>query len=395
MKTLKDIEVTQKRVLLRCDLNIPRDASGKILEDFRLRKIIPTIQYLLEKKAKIILLGHFGRPWEEPTFPRSVLLKKKYSLAPIGDYLSRILNKPITFLEDCIGEDVEKKVSDMKPGEIILLENVRFYREEKDNDLEFAKKLASLGEIFVNDAFSVSHRIHASVVSIPKYLPSCAGFLMEEEVKNLSKVIENPERPLIAIIGGAKLETKIKAIVKFLEIADHLLIGGRIANTILAAKGISIGRFLINPELEKMAAKIELTNPKIHLPIDGKVSLIPIDPDYIHVAAVGKIRKEEECFDIGPETIELFSGIIKIAKTIVWNGPLGYFEHEKFAHGTLSIAEAIVRSKAFSIAGGGDTTAFLHKYGFLEKFNHISTGGGAMLEFIAKNGSLPGIEVLE
>jgi len=218
---------------------------------------------------------------------------------------------------------------------------------------------------------------------------------MEEEVKNLSKVIENPERPLIAIIGGAKLETKIKAIIKFLEIADHLLIGGRIANIILAAKGISIGRFLINPELEEMAAKIELTNPKIHLPIDGKVSLVPIDPDYIHVAAVGKIRKEEECFDIGPETIELFSGILKIAKTIVWNGPLGYFENEKFAQGTLSIAEAIARSKAFSIAGGGDTVAFLHKYGFFGKFSHISTGGGAMLEFIAKNGRLPGIEVLE
>ncbi len=395
MRLLKDIDVTQKRVLLRCDLNVPRDASGKVLEDFRLRKIIPTIEYLLQRQAKIILLGHFGRPWEEATFPRSVLLKKKYSLAPQADYLSRILNRPILFLEDCIGKDIEKRVSEMKPGDIILLENVRFYREEKDNDLEFAKKLASLGEVFVNDAFSVSHRMHASVVSIPKYLPSCAGFLMEEEVKNLSKVIEDPKRPLIAIVGGAKLETKIQAIIKFLEIADHLLIGGRIANTILAAKGIAIGRFLINPELEKMAAKIELTNPKIHLPIDGKVSLVPIDPEYIHVAAVGKIRKEEECFDIGPETVELFSGILKIAKTIVWNGPLGYFENEKFAKGTLSIAEAIARSKAFSIAGGGDTVAFLHKYGFLDKFNHVSTGGGAMLDFIAKNGRLPGIEVLE
>ncbi|MCD5396227.1 MAG: phosphoglycerate kinase [Candidatus Pacebacteria bacterium] len=394
MKTLKEINVYQKRVILRCDLNVPRDSEGGVLEDFRIKKLIPTIEYLLKNEAKIILLGHFGRPWEEATFPRSVALKKKYSLAPIGEYLSRILNYPVQFLGDCIGEEVERKVSQMRPKEIILLENVRFYREEKENDQEFAKKLADLGEVFVNDAFSASHRNHASIVSIPRYLPSCAGFLMQEEIENLSKIIKNPKKPLIAIIGGVKFETKIGAIIKFLEIADHLLIGGKIANTILAAKGIAIGRFLINPKLEEMASKIELTNPKVHLPLDGKVSLIPIDEEYIHVAAVGKVRREEECFDIGPETIELFSGIIRIAKTIIWNGPLGYFENEKFAQGTHSITEAIVRSKAFSVVGGGDTVAFLHKYGFLDKFNHVSTGGGAMLEFIAKEGNLPGIDVL-
>jgi phosphoglycerate kinase len=395
MNTLRDINIKEKRVLLRCDFNVPIDNSGNILDDFRIRKIIPTIEYLLQNDAKIILLGHLGRPWEESTFPRSIILKKKYSLAPIGEYLSRILNRPIKFLEDCIGGQIEKEVKAMKPKEIILLENVRFYREEKENNQEFAKKLSLLGEVFVNDAFSVSHRNHASIVSIPKYLPSAAGLLMEAEVKNLSKVIENPERPLVAVIGGVKLETKIRAIIKLLDIADHILIGGQIANTILSAKGISIGRFLVNPELEAMAAKIELTNPKIHLPIDGKVSLIPIDKDYIHVAAIGKIRKEEECFDIGPETIELFSGIIKIAKTIIWNGPLGYFEDENFAQGTFLIAEAITRSKAFSVVGGGQTIAFLQKHGFLDKFHHASTGGGAMLEFLAQDGKLPGIEALK
>jgi 3-phosphoglycerate kinase len=394
MKKITTLDLKEKRVILRCDFNVPLDREKNILDDFRIKKAIPTIEYLLENNAKIILLSHLGRPWNEENFPKGLAIRKKYSLAPIGEYLSRALNRPVKFLGDCIGKRVEDEVERMKPKEIILLENVRFYREEKENNQEFAKKLANLGEVFINDAFSVSHREHASVVSLPKFLPSGAGLLLEEEIKNLSKITEKPKRPLISIIGGIKLETKIRVITRFLEIADHLLIGGQIANTILAAKGISIGRFLINPELESMVEKIELTNPKIHLPIDGLVSLDPVDEDYLRVAAVGKVRREEGCFDIGPETRELFAGIIRTAKTVVWNGPLGFVELERFAQGSVAIAEAIVKSKVFSVAGGGETLSFLKKYGLREKFSHVSTGGGAMLEFLA-GGKLPGLEALK
>ncbi len=394
MKTLKDLNLKGKRVILRCDPNVPLSKEGNIADDFRIRRLIPTIDFLISNDAKIIILGHLGRPWNNPQFPKKNALKKEYSLKPIAKHLSFLINRPIKFLDDCIGEKVLKEVSQMKPKEIIMLENVRFYEGEKNNDNEFAKKLAQLGEIFINDAFSASHKEHASIVLLPKYLPSGAGFLFEEETERLSEIIKNPKRPFIVIVGGVKLETKLSMIINLLEKADHILIGGQIANSILAAKGIAIGKFFLNSSLEKDIDKIHLTDPKIHLPIDGMVSLSVIDEDYIRVAAVGKIRKEEECFDIGPETIELFSGIIRTANTIVWNGPLGFYEHEKFEKGSKAIGEAILKSHAFSLVGGGETLALLKKYGLREKFDHVSTGGGAMLDFLSGK-KIVGIEALD
>lgn len=394
MKTLKDLDVKGKRVILRCDLDVSFDKDGNIIDGFKAEKIIPTIKFLLENNSKIIILGHMGRPWEEASFPRGLNLKRNYSLASVGEYLSRTLNRKVVFLEDCLGRQVEKTISEMKKKDIVLLENIRFYREEKENNEEFAKKLAGLGEVFVNDAFSAIHLKHASIIMLPSLLPSCAGLLLEEEINNLNKVDDDKFKPVVGIFGGVDLSKRINVITKFLKTADHILIGGKIANVILAAKGISIGKFLINPELESMAGKIELTNPKVHLPIDGIVSLNPIDTDYIHVAAVGRIRKEEECFDIGPETIELFSKILQTAKTVIWDGPMGFVEHEKFIKGSSVLADEIIKSKAYSIAGGEATVNFLRKYNFGDKFNHLSTGGEAVLEYLADK-RLVGLKALE
>ena len=276
----------------------------------------------------------------------------------------------------------------------MLLENLRFYKGEKANSEKFAKSLASLGDIYINDAFSVSHRKHASIVGVPKFLPSAAGFLLEKEIKVLSAVIKEPKRPLIVIVGGKKLGTKLKVIKKFLTISDHLLLGGQIANAILAGKGIVVNNFLTEVNLIREIQSIRLTDPKLHLPVDAVVGLSNLDKEYAHKIAIGKVRKEEEIYDIGPETIRIFSEIINSGKTVLWNGPLGYVEDQRFVNGSFSIADAIIRSGVFSIVGGGDTSAFLAKYGLRDRFSHVSTGGGAMLEFLA-NETLPGIEALK
>lgn len=394
MKTLKDVNLKGKRVVLRCDLNVPFSSGGNIADDSRIKRILPTIEFLIANEAKIIIIGHFGRPWNDSRFPRKNALKREYSLRPVCDYLSGLVNRPIKFLEDCLDEKSARETLEMKEKEIIMFENIRFYIEEKENDSAFAEKISKLGDIFVNEAFAASHREHASIVSLPKYLPSCAGFLFEEELDKLSEVIKSPKRPLIVIIGGVKLETKMPMIINLLDKADHILIGGQIANSILAAKGIAIGKFILNSKFEKDIDKIKLTDPKIHLPVDGVVSLSAIDEDYMRVAAVGKVRREEECFDIGPETINLFSDIIRTANTIIWNGPLGFYEHEKFAKGSLAIAESILKSHAFSLIGGGETLALLGKHGIKEKFDYVSTGGGAMLDFLSGK-KLPGVIALE
>ncbi|PIR02440.1 MAG: phosphoglycerate kinase [Candidatus Nealsonbacteria bacterium CG11_big_fil_rev_8_21_14_0_20_35_11] len=388
MKTLEDFEFQNKRVLLRCDFNVPLSEKREILDDFRIRKTLPTIEYLKQKQAKIILISHLGDSEKGK--------EKKYSLKPIASRLEELLNQKINFIPDCLGRNVEKKIEKMKAAEVILLENLRFYPEEKENEPNFVRKLAQLGDIFVQDGFGVCHRSHASVVGIPRILPAACGFLLAEEIAILSQVLENPDRPLIVIIGGVKISTKIELVRQFLERADHLLLGGKIANTLLKVKGLYIkGPWEEEEEkLLKVLERINLTNPKLHLPVDGIIALSSLEERYLRQGAVGTLRKEEEIFDIGPETIETFKKIIESAKMIVWNGPLGYFEKPPFDKGTTEIAKAIVESDAFSIAGGGETIEFINKNGLTEKFNHISTGGGAMLDFLSGQ-LLPGIEVLE
>ncbi len=391
MKTLKDFNFKNKRVLLRCDFNVPFDEKGRITDDFRIKQSLPTIEYLKEKGAKIILISHLGRPKGK---------EKKYSLKPLSLRLEEILEQKVKFLDDCLGEKVKKEIGNMKAGEVFLLENLRFYEEEEQNKENFAKALSELADIYINDGFGACHRAHASVAGIPKYLPSGAGFLLEKEVKVLSKVLEDPWRPLIAVIGGVKISTKIKVIENFLKKADHLLLGGEIANAVLRLKGILIGKGL--PESSEVIRKIEkinLTNPRLHLPIDGVVSLADVErgleEGYIRQAAPGIVKKEEGFYDIGPETIKIFSEIIKEAKMIIWSGPLGMYEKEQFEKGTKEIAKTIARNySAFKIVGGGDLISALNKFNLLDKFDHVSTGGGAMLEFLSGE-KLPGIEALK
>jgi len=420
MKTVKDFNVKNKRVLLRCDFNVPlvdelRSSSpfanarvgdetkvssspfadarvtetGKIADDFRIQQTLPTILHLIKKMAKVILISHLGKP--------EGVKSEKYSLKPVAKKLEELLKKPVLFLDDCVGERIKKKIDEMKPSEVVLLENLRFYKGEEENDPEFAKNLSRLGDFYINDAFGCSHRAHASIALIPKYLPSGAGLLLEREIKTLSKISEDPRRPLIVIIGGVKIATKIKAVERFLVRADHLLLGGQIANAILQARGVSIGKPILEeytPEITEKIKKINLTNSTLHLPVDVTLCLGTLKEGYIRETAIGSIRKEEQIFDLGPETVKLFTNIIEGAKTIFWNGPLGYVEDERFVNGSLAVADAILKSKAFSVAGGGDTDAFLAKYNLRKQFSHVSTGGGAMLDFLSGE-QLPGIEALK
>ena len=393
MRKIKDLNFKNKRVLLRCDFNVPINEKGEIEEDFRIKSVIPTINYLVENEAKIILISHLGDPKEVKTRQEMV---KKFSLRPVANYLEKILNRKIKFLPDCLGSENEAEINNLKEGEIVLLENLRFYEGEKKNDENFVKSLAKLADIYINDAFSACHRAHASIVGLPRYLPSAAGLLLEKEINILTKVLENPWHPLVVIIGGAKIESKIGVVEQFLERADHLILGGEIANSILVGKGICLGElFFGEKEILNKIEKIDLTSPKIHLPIDGVISLASRKEDYYRQGGIGSVKKEEKFFDIGPETIKIFSSIIKDGKMILWSGPIGMFEEKKFENGTREIAEAIVRNHlAFKIVGGGDTISAVNKFGLLEKFDHVSTGGGAMLEFLSGK-KLPGIDALK
>ncbi|PIS39425.1 MAG: phosphoglycerate kinase [Candidatus Nealsonbacteria bacterium CG08_land_8_20_14_0_20_38_20] len=386
IKTIRDFDVSQKKVLVRCDFNADLDEKGGILDGYKIERTLPTINYLLERKAKIILMSHLGRPNGEP--------REKTSLKPIVKKLEEYLKKPVKLIPYCIGPKVEKAVKAMKPGEVILLENLRFHKEEEKNDLNFAKKLSEYGEIYICDAFAVSHRAHASLVGIPKFLPSGMGLLVESELNTLSQALGKKLPPLLTIIGGVKIETKIKLIEKLLKDSDHLILGGRIAYDILAGKGLCPSGNLPEEKTQKLIEKIDITNPRIHLPVDGVIILKNDGGGYLRCASLGQLRKEEAVLDIGPETIKVFSEIIKLARTVIWNGPLGKFEDERFAKGSLAVADAIIRSKAFSIVGGGDTSTFLRKYNLLKEFDFVSTGGGAMLAFL-EGEKLPGIEALK
>lgn len=385
MKILEDFNFENKRVLVRCDFNVPIE-NGKVIDDFRIKKTLPTINFLKEKKGKIILISHLGDPNGKD---------KKYTLKPIAKYLSEILGTKVIFLNDCLGKKVESQVKKMKAGQVILLENLRFYPQEKENKIEFSKALSKLADVFVQEGFSVCHRAHASTVGIPSFIPSCAGKLVQKEVESLSKILNNPERPLTAIFGGVKISTKIKVIKKFLNLADHLILGGKVANSILRVKGILVKEPLESEDKEtlKRIEEINLTNPKLHLPVDGVIGLKNLEERYLREGGVASLKKEEEIFDIGKETIEIFKKIILNSKMVVFNGPLGYFEKSPFDKGSIEIIKTIVESGAISVAGGGSTVELINKLGFGEKFNHLSTGGGAMLEFLSGE-VLPGLKAI-
>lgn len=389
-KTVRDIDVTGKKVLVRCDFNVPLDKeTGEITDNRRIRAAIPTIEYLINHNAKVILCSHLGRPKGE--------FNLKYSLKPVAEELSKLLGKEVKLAKDVIGKDAEKLTSEIKEGEVVLLENVRFHKEEEENDPEFAKKLASFAEIYVNDAFGTAHRAHASTAGVADYLPAVSGFLIEKELEFLGNALDNPERPFVAILGGAKVSDKIGVIENLLDKVDTLIIGGGMAYTFYKAQGHSIGTSICEEDKIDLANdilnKAKEKNVEILLPIDNHVSA-----EYSNEAEDKYVESTEipEGFmglDIGPKTIELFKNVIKNAKTVVWNGPLGVTEFSKFEEGTKAIAEALAETEAVTVIGGGDSAAAVEKFGLADKMTHISTGGGASLEFL-EGKVLPGIACL-
>ena len=389
-KTVKDIDLKGKKVFVRCDFNVPMDENQNITDNTRIKAALPTIKYLLEQNCKIILASHLGRPKGE--------VKPEYSLKPVAKELSKLLGKEVIMANDVIGEDATTKAENLKEGEILLLENVRFHKEETDNDPEFAKKLASMAEIFVNDAFGTAHRAHASTTGIADYIPGVSGFLIEKELKFLGNAVNNPERPFVAILGGAKVSDKIGVIDSLLDKVDTLMIGGGMAYTFFKAQGYNVGNSLCEVEKTGLALdameKAKSKGVKLLLPIDTKIGK-EFKPDTeSKTVAWTEIPDEWEGFDIGEKTIEMFKNELKNAKTVIWNGPLGLFEFDQFAIGTNEIAKTLAELDATTIIGGGDSAAAVEKAGLADKMTHISTGGGASLEFL-EGKKLPGIECLQ
>ena len=389
-KTVRDIDVAGKKVLVRCDFNVPLDGeTGTITDNRRIRAAIPTIQYLIDHNAKVIICSHLGRPKGEAN--------PKYSLKPVAEELSKLLGKEVKLAKDVIGEDAQKLTSEIKEGEVVLLENVRFHKEEEKNDPEFAKKLASFAEIYVNDAFGTAHRAHASTAGVADYLPAVSGFLIEKELEFLGSSLENPVRPFVAILGGAKVSDKIGVIENLIEKVDTLIIGGGMAYTFYKAQGHHIGTSICEEDKLDLATsllkKAEEKGVKLLLPVDNHVSSEYSNDGEDRFVESTEIPDGFMGLDIGPKTIENFKNAIKNAKTVLWNGPLGVTEFSKFAEGTRAIATALAESDAVTIIGGGDSAAAVEKMGLADKMTHISTGGGASLEFL-EGKVLPGIDCL-
>lgn len=390
-KTVEDLKVEGKRVLVRCDFNVPMDDNGKITDDTRIVSALPTINYLIENGGKVVLMSHLGRPKGEAD--------PKYSLEPVANRLSELLNKEVTFAKDdkVISENVKEIVNNMNNGDVVLLENTRFRNEEKKNDEAFAKELASLGDLFVNDAFGTSHRSHASNVGVSSFLPSAVGFLVKKEIEVMGKALENPERPFVAILGGAKVSDKIGVIENLLEKVDTILIGGGMAYTFLKAKGYGIGTSLLEEDKLDLAGdllkKADEKDVKILLPVDVVVAKEFKNDTEFKTVKIDSIPEDMMGLDIGTGTVKLFSEAIKDAKTVVWNGPMGVFEMENFKIGTEAVAKAMAETKAITIIGGGDSASAVEKAGFKDKMTHISTGGGASLEFL-EGKELPGIAAI-
>ena len=389
-KTIRDIDVSGKKVLVRCDFNVPQDAeTGAITDNRRIKGALPTIQYLIDNNAKVILCSHLGRPKGE--------VNPKYSLKVVADELTKLLGKEVKLANDIIGESAKTLTSNMNNGDVVLLENIRFDAREEKNDREFSKELASLAEIYVNDAFGTAHRAHSSTAGVAEFLPAVSGFLIEKEIKFLGEALENPERPFIAILGGAKVSDKIAVIENLIEKVDKLLIGGGMAYTFLKAQGHQIGKSICEEDkldlARELLAKAESKGVEIVLPTDSHVATdYSNDVEDKFVESLD-IPEEWEGLDIGPETIEQFKSILKDAKTVMWNGPLGVCEFSKFAVGTREIAKTLGGLNAVTIIGGGDSAAAIEQMGLADKMTHISTGGGASLEFL-EGKVLPGIDCL-
>ena len=389
-KTVRDLDVAGKKVLVRVDFNVPLNDKGEITDDTRITASLPTIQYLLEQKAAVILMAHLGRPKGQ--------VKPELSLAPVANHLGKLLGKKILFAPDCVGEAAQAAASKLKPGRILLLENLRFHKEEEKNDMEFAEKLASLADLYVNDGFGVSHRAHASVEGVTHFLPAAAGFLLEKEIQYVGQAVTNPLHPFVAIIGGAKVSDKIGVISNLLDKVDTLLIGGGMANTFLAAQGYKMGKSLVEEDkldlAKELLAKAKKNKVNMLLPTD-LVMAAAFAPDAEHVTEkVKNLNQAYMALDIGAETSKAYAEALADAKMIVWNGPMGVFEMDAFCKGTEAVAKAVAKSRATSIVGGGDSVAAIEKLGLAKRITHISTGGGASLEYL-EGKVLPGVAALD
>ena len=389
LNTIKEADLKGKRVLIRVDFNVPLK-NGVVTDNTRIKAALPTVQYILEQGASLVVMSHFGRPKGQKN--------PDFSMAPIAKEFEKLLGRPVKLAPDVIGPEVEAEVKALKPGEVLLLENVRFYKEEEANDPEFAKTLASYGDIYCNDAFGTAHRAHASTEGVSHYLPSYAGFLIEKEVKFMAPLLENPEKPFVAIIGGSKVSSKITVLESLVKTCDTIVIGGGMAYTFLSVLGNKIGKSLFEPDyVDTAKAFLEKANEKgvkVILPVDNvcakefseNAEPILVDSDNISDDLMG--------MDIGPKTVALITDALKDAKSVVWNGPMGVFEFDAFAKGTEAVAKALAASNATTVVGGGDSVAAINKFGLASKISHVSTGGGASLEFL-EGKTLPGIKALE
>ena len=385
-KTVRDIDVNGKKVLVRVDFNVPLK-DGAVSDDTRIRGALPTIQYLLEKGAAVILCSPLGRP--------KGVADPKYSLKPVAEYLKGLVSNPVFFAEDCVGEAAEKAAAALKPGEILVLENTRYHAGEEKNDLELAKGLADLADIYVNDAFGTAHRAHSSTEGVTRFKPGVAGFLLEKEIQYLSSAVEDPKRPFVAILGGAKISDKIGVIKNLLNKADKVLIGGGMANTFFAAQGYDMADSLVQDEAIDTAKEILAAgSDKLVLPVDMVIANAFDNDAEKKCIDTGNVPAGWRVLDIGPKTVECYSKLVADAATVVWNGPMGVFEMPEFAKGTFAVAQAVADSNAISIIGGGDSVAAIQESGLADKVTHISTGGGASLEML-EGIVLPGVAALE
>ncbi|MBQ9314487.1 MAG: phosphoglycerate kinase [Clostridia bacterium] len=388
-KTIEDIDVSGKRVLVRCDFNVPQDENGNITDDRRIVAALPTIEYLVNHHARVILCSHLGRPKGE--------FNMKYSLMPVAKRLEELLNKKVPLSKDVIGDDAHRLAKELGEGDVMLLENVRFHKEEEENDMAFSKALAELADVYVNDAFGTAHRAHSSTEGVSKYLPAVCGYLIQKEIEVMGKALNNPIRPFVAILGGKKVSDKISVINNLIEKVDTLLIGGGMAYTFFKAKGYEIGQSICEEDKVELAKelmeKAEHQGVKLILPIDNVVAKEFSNDAERKIVKSSEIPNDFQGMDIGPETVKLFAIELQSAKTVVWNGPMGVFEFDNFAIGTNEVAKILSSLDATTIIGGGDSAAAVEKGGFADKMTHISTGGGASLEFL-EGKVLPGIACL-